>query len=176
MSSNGARGCFPGENTFPVKWKTYVKWGGAFENAVTIDLSLWGESVAVAWAVPGGFMKVGLGLLHVAGGICSVNVASRWGCVQGVWEQCRCWSLGMGSRVSNVGRWDHRIRSCSSKLWSLPCCANWSREGRARVRARVRGTVWCVDSRLRGVLIGPLIAWNRTNKTIPYHTIKNVRR
>ena len=43
-------------------------------------------SVAVAWAVPGGF-----------------NVASRWGCVQGVWEQCRCWSLGMGGRVSNVG-------------------------------------------------------------------------
>ena len=38
-------------------------------------------SVAVAWAVPGGFMKVGLGLLHAAGGI---NVASRWGCVQGV--------------------------------------------------------------------------------------------
>ena len=68
-------------------------------------------SVAVAWAVPGGFMKVGLGLLHVVGGI---NVASRWGCVQGVWEQCRCWSLGMGSRVSNVGRWDYR--SCSSKL------------------------------------------------------------
>ena len=46
-------------------------------------------SVAVAWAVPGGFMKVGLGLLHVVGGI---NVASRWGCVQGVCEQCR-WSM-----------------------------------------------------------------------------------
>ena len=46
-------------------------------------------------------MKVGLGLLHVVGGI---KVASRWGCVQGVCEQCRCWSLGMGSRVSHVGR------------------------------------------------------------------------
>ena len=53
--------------------------------------------LAVAWVVPGGF-----------------NVASRWGCVQGVWEQCRCWSLGMGSRVSDVGRWDYR--SCSSKV------------------------------------------------------------
>ena len=34
------------------------------------------------------------------------------------------------------------------------------------VRARVRGTVWCVVSGLRGVLIGPLIAWNRTNKCV----------
>ena len=44
MSSNGARGCFPGENTFR-KMKNVVKWGVAFENAVDIDLSLWGESV-----------------------------------------------------------------------------------------------------------------------------------
>ena len=34
------------------------------------------------------------------------------------------------------------------------------------VRARVRGTVWCVVSGLRGVLIGPLIVWNRTNKCV----------
>ena len=34
------------------------------------------------------------------------------------------------------------------------------------VRARVRGTVWCVVSRLRGVLIGHLIVWNRTNKCV----------
>ena len=53
---------------------------------------------------------VGLGLLHVVGGI---NVALRWGCVQGVWAQCRRGSLGMGSRVSNVG-WDYK--NCSSKL------------------------------------------------------------
>ena len=63
----------------------------------------------MAWAVPGhgGFMKVGLGLLHVA---CGINVASRWGCVQGVCEQCRCWSLGMGNRVSSVGRWDYKLQ------------------------------------------------------------------
>ena len=58
--------------------------------------------LAVAWVVPGGF-----------------DVASRWGCVQGVWEQCRCWSLGMGSRVSDVGRWDYR--SCSSKVATQNC-------------------------------------------------------
>ena len=51
-------------------------------------------------------MKVGLGLLHV---VCGINVASRWGCVQGVCEQCRCWSLGMGNRVSSVGRWDYKV-------------------------------------------------------------------
>ena len=34
------------------------------------------------------------------------------------------------------------------------------------MRARVRGTVWCVVSGLRGVLIGPLIVWNRTNKCV----------
>ena len=33
-------------------------------------------------------------------------------------------------------------------------------------RARVHGTVWCVVSGLRGVLIGPLIVWNRTNKCV----------
>ena len=40
--------------------------------------------------VGGAFVRVGLVLLHVVGGI---NVASAWGCVQGVWMQCRCWSL-----------------------------------------------------------------------------------
>ena len=54
-----------------------------------------------------GFVGVGLGLLHVVGGI---NVASRWGCVQGVWVQCRCWSLGMGSRVSNVVMGLHELQ------------------------------------------------------------------
>ena len=67
------------------------------------DCELYLGPVVVAWAVPGGFMKVGLGLLHV---VCGINVASRWGCAQGVCEQCRCWSLGMGNRVSSVGRWD----------------------------------------------------------------------
>ena len=33
-------------------------------------------------------------------------------------------------------------------------------------RARVRGTVWCVISRMCGVLIGLLIVWNRTNKCV----------
>ena len=67
--------------------------------------------------VGGAFVGVGLVLLtlHVAilGGI-MINVVSKWGCVQGVWVQCRCWSLGMGGRVSNVGCWDYK--SCSSKL------------------------------------------------------------
>ena len=35
-----------------------------------------------------------------------------------------------------------------------------------RVHARVRGRVWSVVSGLRGVLIGPLIVWNRTNKCV----------
>ena len=54
----------------------------------------------VGVGVGGAFVGVRLVLLHVVGGI---NVASEWGCVQGVWVQCRCWSLGMGGRVSNVG-------------------------------------------------------------------------
>ena len=68
---------------------------------------IWDRRLWRGWCLCG-FMAVGLRLLHVVGGI---NVASRWGCVQGVWEQCRCWSLGMGSRVSNVSRWDYI--SCS---------------------------------------------------------------
>ena len=43
------------------------------------------------------------------------------------------------------------------------------REGRGvcvRAHASVRGTVWCVVGGLRGVLIGPLIAWNGTNKCV----------
>ena len=42
----------------------------------------------------------GLVLLYVVGGI---NVASEWGCVQGVWVQCRCWSLGMGGKGAKRG-------------------------------------------------------------------------
>ena len=34
------------------------------------------------------------------------------------------------------------------------------------VRACVRGTVWWVVSGLRGVLVGPLSAWNRTNTCV----------
>ena len=34
--------------------------------------------------------------------------------------------------------------------------------------ARACGTVWRVVSGLRGVLIGPLIVWNRTNKCVRF--------
>ena len=43
------------------------------------------------------------------------------------------------------------------------------------VCARVRGTVWCVVSGLRGVLIGPLIAWNRTNKCVRFFSWRGCR-
>ena len=113
--------------------------------------------------VGGGLVGVGLGLLHFAGGI---NVASKWGCVQGVWVQCRCWSVGMGVRVSNVcwGITKVATQNCDHSL----VVRNGVAEVCVCVCARVRGTVWCVVSGLRGVLIGPLIAWNRTNHAIPY--------
>ena len=63
-------------------------------------------------------MKVGLGLLHVVGGI---NVASRWGCVQGVWEQCRCWSLGMVSRVSMPCHTSSTMPCHAMPCHAIPC-------------------------------------------------------
>ena len=43
------------------------------------------------------------------------------------------------------------------------------------VCARVCGTVWCVVSGLRGVLIGPLIVWNRTNKCVRFFSWRGCR-
>ena len=43
------------------------------------------------------------------------------------------------------------------------------------VCARVCGTVWRVVSGLRGVLIGPLIVWNRTNKCVRFFSWRGCR-
>ena len=83
--------------------------------------------------VGGGLVGVGLGLLHFAGGI---NVASEWGCVQGVWVQCRCWSLGMRGRASNVG-WEITKVATQTCAYYLVV-----RNGVAEVCVRVHARAW----------------------------------
>ena len=115
--------------------------------------------LVVAWVVPGGF-----------------NVASRWGCVQGVWEQCRCWSLGMGSRVSD-GITEVAAQRLCKQLKTVLITLSGETESKkcVCVCARVCGTVWRVVSGLRGVLIGPLIVWNRTNKCVRFFSWRGCR-
>ena len=57
-------------------------------------------------------------------------------------------------------------QNCDHYLVVRVTVRNGVGEGRVCVCARARGTVWRVVSGLRGVLIGPLIAWNGTNKCV----------
>ena len=56
--------------------------------------------------------------------------------MQGVWVQCRCWSLGMGGRVSNVGWGITKVATQNCAYYLVV------RNGVVEVCVRVRARAW----------------------------------
>ena len=92
--------------------------------------------------------------------------------MQGVWVNAvvgpQAWGAGCQTWAGGLQRLQLKTvlitLLCETGSWRCVC-----------VCARVRGAVWCVVSGLRGVLIGPSIAWNRTNKCVRFFSWRGCR-